>query len=187
MRRGWQWRIAWLSPKRCQRAAMVKRDCRSPGTCRLDLHRSPRWMEPVRIWRGCRVRFRYRRGLKPIIYLGADSARLKSCPDTSCDCRLVFPQSVKPSFFIAVFLARLKSCPDTERLRISGAEARLKYDGIARGLKPPPPSGPILQSPSLTISAGGAAGLVPVASSTRGFFGGRRGNSSLSTRFSRRR
>jgi hypothetical protein len=55
----------------------------------------------------------------------------------------------KALVFIAAYLDRLKARPDTKRLRISGAEARVKYDGIVRGLKPPPPSGPILLSPAV--------------------------------------
>src|ERR1035441_10447494 len=50
-------------------------------------------------------------GLKPNICFGALTARLKSCPDTSCNPECVLPQPVKPEDSIAIPAARLKPRP----------------------------------------------------------------------------
>src|ERR1035438_9589133 len=49
-------------------------------------------------------------GLKPHAHFPAASARLKSCPDTSCPSRRVFPRASK-------------SCPDTRQSRISAGRS----------------------------------------------------------------
>jgi predicted flavoprotein YhiN len=62
--------------------------------------------------------------------IAASTARLKSCPDTSCNPECFFPQPVQSLPFKEVESPAVGA----------GAKARHDSIGFARGLKPPPPS-----------------------------------------------